>query len=407
MEERRHKEQEAKLKRISRQRKYEMKYGHPYGEEETAPTDVHQEGPHAYDPYNISQKEKLRRSDDERFDLDVGTHAPLYHPRSAPAELQATQDPAIFGRPSAATNPHLQEPREDIEAEIQRTEERLLALQKKRQAELKKAAPVEAQKEPAQAPKKAPAVPVPGQGATKPKPEVVSPKNKATPQMFLDTTVTKFLDTTVTKFLENDISVTKFLSQASPETVNKFLDTTVTKFLAENDVSVTKFLEQKADDISVTKFLNEYVVTNFLETASPHEHLEQNVIQMLGTSTARFLESNDVSVTKFLEQAIGAMLLDDEAVGQFLEEQNDISVTKFLDAPQNQNDITVTKFLNQNTNDITVTKFLNNQSNDVTVTKFLDAPQNQNDITVTKFLDNPQSNDVTVTKFLDIENYLQ
>lgn len=73
-----------------------------------------------------------------------------------------------------------------------------------------------------------------------------------------------YLDTTVTKFLQNDISVTKFLSQANEETITKFLDTTVTKFLSDNDISVTKFLVQKPDDISVTKFLDSI---NFLETA--------------------------------------------------------------------------------------------------------------------------------------------
>lgn len=51
-----------------------------------------------------------------------------------------------------------------------------------------------------------------------------------------------YLDTTVTKFLQNDISVTKFLERANDITVTKFLDVTVTKFLDENDISVTKFL---------------------------------------------------------------------------------------------------------------------------------------------------------------------
>ena len=41
----------------------------------------------------------------------------------------------------------------------------------------------------------------------------------------------------------------------------------MTKFLAENDVSVTKFLNQAEDDIAVTKYLanNDITVTKFLE----------------------------------------------------------------------------------------------------------------------------------------------
>ena len=50
------------------------------------------------------------------------------------------------------------------------------------------------------------------------------------------------------------------------------------------------------------------------------------------------------------------------------------SLTKFLD----ENDISVTKFL-----DSTVSKFL--ESNDITVTKFLED-KDDNDISVTKFL---------------------
>ena len=116
-------------------------------------------------------------------------------------------------------------------------------------------------------------------------------------------------------------------------TVTKFLDTTVTKFLDENDISVTKFLEQKPDDISVTKFLDSI---NFMD---PHEvgheimpthYLEYNVIEFLGTATAKFLEANDISVTKFMDTALANFLLDDSAVSEMLEE-NDITVTKFLD----------------------------------------------------------------------------
>jgi len=59
---------------------------------------------------------------------------------------------------------------------------------------------------------------------------------------YLASAANMYLDTTVTKFLENDISVTKFLKQANDITVTKFLDATVTKFLEDNDISVTKFL---------------------------------------------------------------------------------------------------------------------------------------------------------------------
>lgn len=84
------------------------------------------------------------------------------------------------------------------------------------------------------------------------------------------------------------------------------------------------FLDTMADDIAVTKYL------------------EMTVIQFLGTSTAKFLELNDISVTKFLTSALNNFLLDDAAVSELLDgQQNDISVTKFL----NENDISVTKFL--------------------------------------------------------------
>ena len=42
----------------------------------------------------------------------------------------------------------------------------------------------------------------------------------------------------------------------------------MTKFLADNDISVTKFLNQAEDDIAVTKYMaqkNDITVTKFLE----------------------------------------------------------------------------------------------------------------------------------------------
>lgn len=62
--------------------------------------------------------------------------------------------------------------------------------------------------------------------------------------LFLAAAANKYLDTTVTKFLNNDISVTKFLSQANDITVTKFLDDVVYHYLQQNnDITVTKFLD--------------------------------------------------------------------------------------------------------------------------------------------------------------------
>ena len=46
---------------------------------------------------------------------------------------------------------------------------------------------------------------------------------------------------------------------------------------------VNRFLEEQLDGVPVTKYL------------------EMTVIEFLGTSTAHFLEENDISVTKFLD----------------------------------------------------------------------------------------------------------
>ena len=68
---------------------------------------------------------------------------------------------------------------------------------------------------------------------------------------------------------QNHTTTPLFLAAAA----NMYLDTTVTKFL-QNDISVTKFLEQ-ANDVTVTKFLD--------------------------TTVTKFLAENDISVTKFLD----------------------------------------------------------------------------------------------------------
>jgi hypothetical protein len=120
----------------------------------------------------------------------------------------------------------------------------------------------------------------------------------------------------------------------------------VTKFLHEEDgIAVTKYLE--SNDITVTKFLNEVVPA----------YLEENGVDMgwyLDTTVTKFLDDNDISVTKFLDQR-----------------SNDTTVTKFLHASGGSNDVSVTKFLED-----AITAYL-----DTTVTKFL-----ENDISVTKFL---------------------
>ena len=81
----------------------------------------------------------------------------------------------------------------------------------------------------------------------------------------------------------------------------------------------------------------------------------------MGTSSAKFLDSNDITVTKFLDSTVTKFLMDrDTAVTKFLE-ANDVSVTKFLETALANfllDDTVVTNFLEQNSNDITVTKFL-------------------------------------------------
>ena len=75
----------------------------------------------------------------------------------------------------------------------------------------------------------------------------------------------------------------------------------MTKFLSKddneaglNDVSVTKFLDQAADDISVTKFMhtsNDVTVTKFLEKISSN------------LDNAKFLahSNGDMAVSKYLQ----------------------------------------------------------------------------------------------------------
>lgn len=132
-------------------------------------------------------------------------------------------------------------------------------------------------------------------------------------------------------------------------------------------MTVTKFLDQRANDVTVTKFLGTSS-TRFLDTT------EQ------APSLAQFLHANDTSVTKFLDNVVGKFLhSNDITVTKFLNEEDGIAVTKYLQS----NDITVTKFLNE-----VVPAYL--EENGVDMGWYLDT-------TVTKFLD---ENDISVTKFL-------
>ena len=116
---------------------------------------------------------------------------------------------------------------------------------------------------------------------------------------------------------------------------------------------------------------------NFLETSEDGiavtKYLEFTVIEFLGTATAKFLEANDISVTKFMETALANFLLDSEAVTKLLEE-NDITVTKFLE---------------------------HEHDNDISVTKFLDAPPPSENAAPEN--DTATENDISVTKFLEVD----
>ena len=251
--------------------------------------------------------------------------------------------------------------------------------------------------------------------------------------------------------MQNDISVTKFLAQASNDvTVTKFLDAaasyflesndiTVTKFLADNDISVTKFLQ---NDISVTKFLGT-ASTRFLETndITVTKFLDVTVTKFLAsneTAVTKFLASNDITVTKFMENAITAFLLDDEAVSNFLD--TTISGFSHFNLESSEDGIAVTKYLdngrtpsyntfpgsgedNKRNVNMTITQFLEDYIHEHPDHMLHDVPAN-GDISVTKFLQQNanvtqketsngqkmniiqflQDNDISVTKFM---NYME
>ena len=166
--------------------------------------------------------------------------------------------------------------------------------------------------------------------------------------------------------------------------MTKFLGTASTRFLESNDITVTKFL-----DVTVTKFLasNETAVT-------------------------KYLASNDITVTKFLELAIGNFLLDDEAVGTFLDttisgfshflnyDDDDTyfdyrPVTKFMEA---EDGIAVTKYLDDN--DISVTKFMDAAEDGIAVTKYLESAPTYNTFPANSE-NNKRNVNMTIIQFLD------
>ena len=77
-------------------------------------------------------------------------------------------------------------------------------------------------------------------------------------------------------------------------------------------------------------------------------------------SLTSFLEENDISVTKFLDNVVSKFLTT-----------NDITVTKFLSDAEDG--IAVTKYLQEDFNDISVTKFMDAQEDGIAVTKYLDS----------------------------------
>ena len=88
--------------------------------------------------------------------------------------------------------------------------------------------------------------------------------------------------------------------------MTKFLDDVVTKFLNSNDITVTKFLDSSEDGIAVTKYLtsNDITVTKFLNEVMPayHEEHGMDMAHYLDTTVTKFLADNDISVTKFMDQ---------------------------------------------------------------------------------------------------------
>merc|ERR1711966_208888 len=120
---------------------------------------------------------------------------------------------------------------------------------------------------------------------------------------------------------------------------------------------------------------------------------------MGGTASSKFLESNDITVTKFLDTTVTKFPMDrDTAVTKFLD-ANDVSVTKFLDsalASYLLDDRVVTNFLESNAtpveNDLAQNAVQENvtvdQDGDTLMVTFLEQSQAPNDTSVTKFLDN-------------------
>ena len=151
----------------------------------------------------------------------------------------------------------------------------------------------------------------------------------------------------MTKFLHssggaNDVSVTKFLNEAVAHyldsSVTKFLQTvsddlSTAKFLAQRngDPQVAKYLQQALDDIAVTKYM-ENVMTKFMETQEDGfvaDHGLTHGLEHHGVDYPHhghnLASSNDITVTKFLNNPA-----NDTSVTKFMDTANDTSVTKFL-----------------------------------------------------------------------------
>ena len=168
----------------------------------------------------------------------------------------------------------------------------------------------------------------------------------------------------------------------------------MTKFLEENDISVTKFLQ---NDVAVTKYLGT-ASTRFLESndITVTKFLDVTVTKFLAsneTAVTKYLASNDITVTKFLEAAIASLLLDDAAVTRML----DTTVTKFLEV--SEDDIAVTKYLSgaPSYNTYPGNTDVSKRNVNMTIIQFLEDYLNEHP---DHMLHDKDFNDISVTKFL-------
>jgi hypothetical protein len=88
----------------------------------------------------------------------------------------------------------------------------------------------------------------------------------------------------------------------------------------------------------------------------------------LGTASSKFLESNDITVTKFLDTTVTKFLMDrDTAVTKFLEE-SDHTVSKFLSAA-------LTYYLLDDKSTKDLVNSMDQQEDDIAITKYLSREQ--------------------------------